>query len=357
MRGIVLSAFVIAIFTGCLSAPAPILSGSAGTSGGSGPGSAGDTGTGGITSGSAGATGSAGMMEGAGGNASGAAGTGGTDTGAGGTSTGSGGSGGAAGTAGSGGSSAGGAAGTAGTTGRGGTTGTGGMAGTTGPGGTTGAGGMAGAAGRGGVGGTVGPGGATGTAGTTGTGGTASACAPVDGLRVDDPCGSLLSGNACLHKGKTTDDGTPFSAMKAVTMGGTTGTTYQVKIHFRGVTEPTHIMSGTPGTPANFLTGGTRYPDGSQESTYQQWRLTTTNPNQHYYLNAFNSVGLAHIVELIDYDQTIPIAAGATVTLDVYDGNAHEISNTVNTPPLAPSGVPGSMSSGQFMQLNVDGCN
>ena len=44
------------------------------------------------------------------------------------------------------------------------------------------------------------------------------------------------------------------------------------------------------------------------------------------------------------------------MTLDVYDGNAHEISNTVNTPPLAPSGVPGSMNSGQFMQINVDGC-
>jgi hypothetical protein len=179
---------------------------------------------------------------------------------------------------------------------------------------------------------------------------------PLDGLRVDDPCGSLLSGNACLHKGKTTDDGTPFSAMKAATMGGTAGTTYQVKLHFRGVVEPTHIMSGTAGTPTNYLTGGTRYPDGSQESTYQQWRITTTNPNQHYYLNAYNSVGLSHIVYLIDYQQTIPIAAGATVTLDVYDGNAHEISNTVNTPPLAPSGVPGSISSGQFMQVNVDGC-
>jgi hypothetical protein len=144
--------------------------------------------------------------------------------------------------------------------------------------------------------------------------------------------------------------------MKAITMGGAAGTTYQVKVHLRGVVEPTHIMSGTTGTPTSFITGGTRYADGTQESTYQQWRITTTNPNQHYYLNAYNSVGLAHIVELIDEEETIPIAGGATVTLDVYDGNAHEISNTVNTPPLAPSGVPGSMNSGQFMQINVDGC-
>ena len=360
MRRIVLSAFIMVCMTGCLSAPAPILSGSAGTSGGSGPGSAGDTGTGGITSGSAGVTGSGGTVEGKGGTV-GSGGTGGSDTGTGGDATGSGGSGGVAGTVGSGGSSMAGSGGTgtagaSGTTGRGGTTGAGGMAGTTSRGGTTGTGGMAGATARGGAGGTGGTGG-TSAGGTTGTGGTTSACAPLDGLRVDDPCGSLLSGNACLHKGKTTDDGTPFMAMKAITMGGTAGTTYQVKIHFRGVVEPTHIMSGTVGTPTTFITGGTRFADGSQESTYQQWRLTTTNPNQHYYLNAFNSVGLSHVVYLVDNSQTIPIAAGATVTLDVYDGNAHEISNTVNTPPLAPTGVPGSMNSGQFMQLNVDACN
>jgi len=359
MRGLRFSALVATMVAGCLTAPAPVLdhpTGSGGT-GGSGPGSAGATGSGGTVSGSAGDTGTGGTTGGTGGVATGSAGDTGTG-GTGGTATGNGGTSGMAGTGGSAtAGTGGGSGGTGDSAGRGGTTGTAGRGGT---GGTAGSAGTTGAAGRGGTTGMAGAGGTAGTtgmAGTTGTGGTTSACATLDGLRVDDPCGSLLSGNACLHKGKTTDDGTPFSAMKAITMGGTTGTTYQVKIHFRGVVEPTHIMSGTPGTPANFLTGGTRFADGSQESTYQQWRLTTTNPNQHYYLNAYNSVGLSHVVYLIDYQETIPIAAGATVTLDVYDGNAHEISNTVNTPPLAPSGVPGSMSSGQFMQLNVDGCN
>ena len=259
--------------------------------------------TGGTVTGIAGDTGTGGAIGGNGGNSTGSAGiSGAAGAGEGGTST----------------------AGTGGN-GSGGNTGAGGRGGTTGTAGRGGGGGTTGTAGNGGRGGTTGVAGTMGTAGTTGAGGaTTSACATLDGLRVDDPCGSLLSGNACLHKGKTTDDGTPFSAMKAVTMGGTAGTTYQVKLHFRGVVEPTHIMSGTPGTPANFLTGGTRFADGSQESTYQQWRLTTTNPNQHYYLNAYNSVGLSHIVNLIDYQETIPIAAGATVTLDVYDGDAHE---------------------------------
>jgi hypothetical protein len=355
MRGVFLSALIATIAAGCLTAPAPILdhqTGNGGSGGGSAPGSAGTTGSGGTASGIAGDMGTGGAQSGiAGDTGTGGAGTG----GAGADSTGSAGSSGAAG-AGDGGASMAGSGGNS-NTGAGGRGGVTGGAGRGGGGGTAGTTGNAGRGGTTGVAGTTGTGGTTGTAGTTGAGGTTSACMVLDNLRLDDPCGSLLSGNACLHKGKTTDDGTVFTAMKPVVMGGTTGTTYQVKLHFRGVVEPTHIMSGTPGTPANFLTGGTRFPDGSQESTYQQWRLTTTNPNQHYYLNAYNSVGLSHIVNLIDYQQTIPIAAGATVTLDVYDGNAHEISNTVNTPPLAPSGVPGSMSSGQFMQINVDGCN
>ena len=51
---------------------------------------------------------------------------------------------------------------------------------------------------------------------------------------------------------------------------------------------------------------------------------------------------------------TIPIGGGSIVTLDVHDGNAHEISNTVNNPPLAPTGVSGSMNSGQFVQIDAD---
>jgi hypothetical protein len=172
-------------------------------------------------------------------------------------------------------------------------------------------------------------------------------------LRVDDKCSTLQSGNTCLHQGKSSDNGTPFDAKSQVTVGGTTGTTYQVKIHIRGVTEPTHIMGGTPGTPVNFVTGGSAYADSVNEGQYQQWRLTTTVPNQHYYLNVYTE-GLSHIVKLLDFTVTIPIGGGSIVTLDVHDGNAHEISNTVNNPPLAPTGVPGSMNSGQFVQIDAD---
>ena len=141
--------------------------------------------------------------------------------------------------------------------------------------------------------------------------------------------------------------------MAQITVGGTTGTMYQVKIHVRGVTEPTHVMGGTAGTPAQFVTGGSAYANSANEGQYQQWRLTTTVPNQHYYLNVFTE-GLSHVVKLLDYSATIMIGGGSIVTLDVNDGNAHEISNTVNNPPLAPTGVPGSMMSGQFVQIDAD---
>lgn len=200
-------------------------------------------------------------------------------------------------------------------------------------------------------------GGAGGGMGTSGTGGMAGAGggmmveATLPPLRVDDTCGSLLGGNVCLHAGKPSDDGTPFMKNASATMGGTQGQTYMVKVHVRGVVEPTHVQGGTPGMPVQFVTGGQRYADGSNESTYQQWRLTTSVPNQHYFLNVYTE-GLSHVVHIIDYTETIPIGGGSTVTLDVYDGNAHSISNTVNNPPLSIMGIPGSMMSGQFVQVD-----
>jgi len=170
-------------------------------------------------------------------------------------------------------------------------------------------------------------------------------------LRLDDTCGTLASGNTCIHAGLAKDDGTPFPKSTPVTMGGAAGTMYMVKIHVRGVVEPTHVQGGTPGTPTQFVTGGNRYADGSNEANYQQWRITTTVPNQHYYLNIYTE-GLSHVVHVIDYTETIPIGGGATVTLDVYDGNSHSISNTVNNPPLTIMGIPGSMNSGQFVQID-----
>lgn len=350
MRGLLLLALVGVTLTGCLGGDS-VPTGSGGNgAGGAGPGTGGATGQAGTT-GTAGTSGAAGTtgVAGTGGSAVGGAGDAGT-TGTAGTT----GVGGSSGTTGTGGvTGSGGGGGTSAAGGRGGSTGgTSGSGGSGGGAGTTGRGGMSGSGGTAGAGGAAGRGGATGTGGTTGSGGSAGNFFPMP-LRVDDPCSSLLGGNTCLHQGKTSDNGTPFSSMASITVGGTTGTTYQVKIHIRGVVEPTHIMGGTAGTPTNFITGGSAYADNTNEGQYQQWRLTTTVPNQHYYLNVYTE-SLSHIVKLLDFPETIPIGGGSIITLDVHDGNAHEISNTVNNPPLAPAGCPGSMNSGQFVQIDAD---
>jgi hypothetical protein len=312
MRAIWLSIFAATIaVSGCLSAP-PVSEGMGGSSAGT-AGTGGSTGTGGSATGTGGAT----------------TGTGGATTGTGGATIGTGGA----------------------TTGTGGaTTGTGGA--TMGTGGvTTGTGGVPmGTGGRSATGGANGTGGAVGTGGATNLIALASA---MDGLRVDDVCGTLQGGQVCLHV--TNNDTLPYSQMKAATMGGTAGTVYQVKLHMRGVVENTHVAGGLVGTPATFVSGGTPGAVGTNDASYQQWRITVGNPSQHYYLNIIpTATTLTHVVRLLDYQETIPIAGGSSVTLDVFDGNGHLISNTAS-PALAPVGVPGSMNSGQFVQLNVDG--
>lgn len=335
MRRMLLLALAGMTFVGCLGGGAVPQGSSGGSAPGSGSGgTTGQTGSGGTSSGSGGSD-----STGSGGSASESGGSNGTSSG-GSTGTSSGGSTG---------TSSGGSTGTS----SGGSTGTGSGGATSGGGSTTTGSGGAGGGTSSGSGGKVGTGGATGSGGS-GMAGTSGGSFSFPVLRVDDPCGSLLSGNVCLHQGKASDNGTPFSKMAQVTVGGTSGTMYQVKIRVRGVTEPTHVNGGTAGNPANFITGGSSYADNTNEGQYQQWRITTTVPNQHYYVNVFTA-NLSHIVKLLDFTATIPIGGGSTVTLDLHDGNAHQISNTVNNPPLAPTGVPGSMTSGQFVQVDSEG--
>jgi hypothetical protein len=327
MRGTLMSAFFGMALAGCLGAPAVSSGGgSGGTSSGSGGGEehgSGGSGSGGTTAtGTGGSTGSGGTGEASG--TGGSIATGGS-TGSGGTST----------------------------TGTGGASATGGAMGTggTGDAGRSGTGGAA-TGGRMGSGGAIGTGGG-GPAGSSGT--TATFDKP---LRLEDACGSIQSTSTCLHQGKTTDDALPFSAMQVVNMGGTPGTMYQVKIHIRGIVEPTTISGGTVGTPRQFVTGGSAKPDNgnSGDGAYNQWRLTTTVPNQTYYLNAYPNTG--HNIYAIDYMETIMIGGGSSVKLDVHDANAHLITNTSGSaggPVATPTGVPALANNnvGQFVQVDV----
>jgi hypothetical protein len=271
---------------------------------------------------------------------------------------GAGGSGGAVGLAGHGGDPAGGGGSAAGSGGGGGQATSTGAAGasTSGAAGATAAGGTGGSGGAaGGAGGMPAAGGAAG--GTAGAGGQAAPVAQaLEGLRVDDPCAGTADtsdGAVCTHVKLTSSGG--FQAAKEVTVGGTAGTTYDVKLRIRGVVEPTNIQGGTRtdmGTisyknmtwrKVPFTVGGT-----VKQADYEQWRIRVASPQQDYFLNDYQNVG--HYVFSLDYEVTIPIAGGSRVTLDCNDSNEREI---VNFEKYAPTGVPGSMNFGQFVQISV----
>lgn len=193
----------------------------------------------------------------------------------------------------------------------------------------------------------------TGTGGGSG-GGTSDAdvAKALDGLRIDDPC----TGNPSTSAGATCNHVmNPFHAKKDVTIAGTPGKTYDVVLRIRGVVEPTKITGGTrPDTSTTTINGkmyrAQPYTVGGTpgDQTYQPWLLTVSAPSQNYF---FNDYGLTeHSTFLLDYQVKIPITGGATITLDVNDGNDHEIDNYAK---LTNEGVPGSMNLGQYVQINV----
>lgn len=188
-----------------------------------------------------------------------------------------------------------------------------------------------------------------GGAGATDYGDVAKA---IEGLRIDDPCTGAVTptpGATCNHVMN------PFHVMKDVTIAGTPGTTYDVTLRIRGVVEPTKINGGTrPDTSTTQINGKTYrkvpYTVGGTpgDATYQPWLFSVASPPQNYFLNDY---GLTeHSTFLIDYQVTVPMSGGTKVTLDVNDGNDHEISNYAM---LTNDGIPGSMNYGQYLQFSV----
>jgi hypothetical protein len=246
--------------------------------------------------------------------------------------------------------------GTAGSTSNGGTSPSGGSTSTAGAtaGGsdaTAGSSAAAGSSATGGSGATAGSSGVAGAGGTMGMDNT-DVAKPLDGLRIDDPCSGVAStnpGSTCNHVMN------PFHAKTDVTIGGMSGVTYDVTLRIRGVVEPTKVNGGTrPDTSTTMINGKTYrkqpYTVGGTpgDATYQPWLFSVSNPSQNYY---FNDYGLTeHTTFLLDYEVTIPMAGGAKATLDVADGNDHEIDNYAK---LVNDGIPGSMNLGQYLQINV----
>jgi hypothetical protein len=136
-----------------------------------------------------------------------------------------------------------------------------------------------------------------------------------------------------------------------VTLGGKTGAVYDVRLRIRGLFEPTTIMGGTAPDPAHpyFQVAGI-----VRARDWSAWHIEVSEPKQTYWLNHYPRVG--HIIYKEDFEATMPMAAGATVTVRVIDGNDRQMDNTEPGLPdrmQIIDGVTAKPLDGQMLRLDV----
>lgn len=128
----------------------------------------------------------------------------------------------------------------------------------------------------------------------------------------------------------------------AVTVGGTAGVTYDVGVRIRGVMERGSYVNGT----AN----GMWYVGGATDSSILTVAaLEVSAPPETYYLNQLATGGGLHV---LDYEVTLPIAGGATVTLFMSATDAREVADSTTAVIPGVQTTP-SPYLGQFAQIDV----
>ena len=85
-------------------------------------------------------------------------------------------------------------------------------------------------------------------------------------------------------------------------------------------------------------------------ATYNVYQISISSPESHYFLNRQDKVG--HQIFTIDYQQTIEIEGGATITFHGDGQNGMMITNfkKLVVPDVAPAPKP---FNGQFIQVDV----
>ena len=104
----------------------------------------------------------------------------------------------------------------------------------------------------------------------------------------------------------------PASTTVTTKLTGDTNTVYNVTLRFRGIFEMKTYSGGTP-AGSFFQIGGTPASD-----PWNVYELVISSPYQTYFLNRGTSG--VYTIQSADYTETIPIAGGATVTLNAYSG-------------------------------------
>ena len=163
--------------------------------------------------------------------------------------------------------------------------------------------------------------------------------------QVSGSLSGLLWQLPCADAGSPACGTMPTTTVSA-TVAGTTGVTYDVTAHFRGVIEQKTYSNGCQ--DQSWLSGG----DDNGDS-YNVYELSISSPPQHYFLNAGAS-SITHCW-VIDYEKTFRADAGATVTLFAASKDNQEIRNIdANGQPLTVAGTTVQQPyDGQFIEMDV----
>jgi len=138
---------------------------------------------------------------------------------------------------------------------------------------------------------------------------------------------------------------------KVVTIGGQAGSVYDVRLRIRGLFEPTTILGGETPDAAHpyYQVGG-----AIRARDWSAWHIEVSEPKQTYWLNHYPKV--SHTIYKEDFEATIPMAAGAIVTVRVVDGNNRQMDNTEPGLPdrmQIIEGVTSKPLDGQMLRLDV----
>ena len=172
-----------------------------------------------------------------------------------------------------------------------------------------------------------------GTAGSAGVDANGVASA-LDGYVMKQPCLSSSGPRACRTQapGMCPVNEDPMFAgavpsRETLTLGGTTGTLYDVTLHVQGIVESKAYRGGADASELltdGFLRQGTVDNAKNQHSAYA---LRVTAPTGSYFLNSLGPEAMRHSVFAVDYEATFTVQGGTPLELWISDPNCEALKN------------------------------
>lgn len=126
----------------------------------------------------------------------------------------------------------------------------------------------------------------------------------------------------------------PGTSSQSIVMPGVAGVTYNVTIRIVGVVEVAKYTGGTTSS-TYFNVDGT--PIGGGQNVY---KIVTSNPSHTYFLNASWSGSGFPAVVAIDYQKTIPVVGGSTISLLADAGDGLEEKHSISVSGITNPGQP-----------------